>query len=168
MHFNTPVQPRIWNFCSFPFRSMAYTWIKHIRSVCTRCVIERTEYLLPSPRHVTRLMLRLLAVLPPFSRKGSRIRVFAQVASRPTSDYVYSCTSTKYILSSSDVLRMIPNCWVIAVPTVVTRLRVAYSRVHNFCPVTRSCRNTFDIRLVISSINSISLFISFSNSALQS
>lgn len=111
-------------------------------------------------------MLRLLAVLPPFSRKGSRIRVFAQVASRPTSDYVYSCTLTKYILSSSDVLRMIPNCWVIAALTfakVVTGLRAAYpsSRVYNLCSVTRLSRNTFDIYRIICRINFTFIFNNF-------
>lgn len=96
-----------------------HTRIKHMRSVCTRsCNRERTEYLLPSPLSTCNETDVAFArcSLPPFSRKGSRIRVFAQVASRPAFDYVYSCIHTRrpnrvyMYIYSSDVLRIVPNC----------------------------------------------------------
>lgn len=91
-----------------------HTRIKHMRSVCTRsCNRERTEYLLPSPLSTCNETDVAFArcSLPPFSRKGSRIRVFAQVASRPAFDYVYSCIHTNRVyIYSSDVLRIVPNC----------------------------------------------------------
>lgn len=76
-----------------------HTRIKHMRSVCTRCVIEKEPsifYHPPPPPLSTRnettdvVALASRCSLPPFSRKGCRIRVFARVASRPAFDYVYS------------------------------------------------------------------------------
>lgn len=92
-----------------------------IRSACRRCVIERIEYLLPSPStcNETPTLRSPRRSFPLFHARVAGSECTPQVASRSsTADYVYPYTSTKYNRHSSDVSRMIPNCWIMAVSTL--------------------------------------------------